>query len=67
MFLVTCPPLEEQTEIVGRLEKGIRGLEGLMQESMAAAALLLERRSALISAAVTGQIDVRGLATEEEP
>ena len=64
MFFVTCPPLEEQTEIVGRLEKDIGGLEGLMQESIAAAALLLERRSALISAAVTGQIDVRGLAPE---
>jgi len=28
--------------------------------------LLAERRSALISAAVTGQIDVRGLAEAEE-
>ena len=28
--------------------------------------LLQERRSALISAAVTGQIDVRGLVTEQE-
>lgn len=67
MFMVTCPPLEEQTEIVGRLEKDVGGLEGLKKESMAAAALLLERRSALISAAVTGQIDVRGLVKEEEP
>ncbi|MDH4406653.1 MAG: hypothetical protein QE276_11690 [Cyanobium sp. D14.bin.5] len=31
-----------------------------------AIALLKERRSALISAAVTGQIDVRGLVSEAE-
>ena len=29
--------------------------------------LLQERRTALISAAVTGQIDVRGFATQETP
>jgi type I restriction enzyme S subunit len=33
----------------------------VIQSSEAVIALLQERRSALISAAVTGQIDVRGL------
>ena len=36
--------------------------DGLMAEANRAITLLKERRSALISAAVTGQIDVRGLA-----
>jgi type I restriction enzyme S subunit len=37
----------------------------LINEARNAIALLQERRSALISAAVTGQIDVRGLAPKE--
>jgi type I restriction enzyme S subunit len=36
----------------------------LETESQRAISLLQERRSALISAAVTGQIDVRGLVSE---
>jgi type I restriction enzyme S subunit len=38
----------------------------LALEAERTVALLKERRSALISAAVTGQIDVRGLAPEQE-
>jgi type I restriction enzyme S subunit len=39
-------------------------LQVLSQHASRLVALLQERRSALISAAVTGQIDVRGLVPE---
>jgi type I restriction enzyme S subunit len=61
------PPLHEQKEIMVYLNAECKALDDLTLNSRMACALLQERRSALISAAVTGQIDVRGLATEEEP
>lgn len=55
------PPLPEQETILGRTTELVKGFDLLATESQRASDLLLERRSALISAAVTGQIDVRGL------
>ena len=55
----TLPPLSEQLEIVTFLNTSLRKTDTLITESELAIALLEERRSALISAAVTGQIDVR--------
>ncbi|WP_005035465.1 restriction endonuclease subunit S [Holophaga foetida] len=57
------PPQEEQVEIQHHLEKIIFKINNLTAEAQRAIELLQERRAALISAAVTGQIDVRGLAT----
>lgn len=51
----------EQNQIVAVLDKATAEIECLSNEAENAIALLKERRSALISAAVTGQIDVRGL------
>jgi type I restriction enzyme, S subunit len=62
---VPTPPWEEQAEIAQYLEKRCAEFDGLIAESAKAAKLLAERRAALITAAVTGQIDVRGLATAE--
>jgi len=56
---IACPPEEEQAEIVSVLDKQAASLDALITESEIAIALLQERRSALISAAVTGKIDVR--------
>lgn len=56
------PPLEEQTSIASFLDRETAKLHTLMTEARTAITLLQERRTALISAAVTGQIDVRGLA-----
>ena len=53
------PPLHEQVEIVKRLDAGLRGLEDIAGKTMQTIDLLRERRAALITAAVTGQIDVR--------
>jgi type I restriction enzyme S subunit len=63
--LLSCPPLPEQLSILAALDKALCGLDQLITEAGLLTKVLRERRSALISAAVTGQIDVRGLATEE--
>lgn len=55
------PPIAEQTAIVRFLDATTRGLDALVIEAEHAIALLKERRTALISAAVTGKIDVRNL------
>lgn len=60
--IVSLPPQDEQYEIVLHLAAEVKRLEALQAESQRAIDLLKERRSALISAAVTGKIDVRGLA-----
>ncbi len=61
-LLLTVPPTEEQVKILDHLRVAIDKMDGLIAEAHSAIALLQERRSALISAAVTGKIDVRGLA-----
>ncbi|WP_130473039.1 restriction endonuclease subunit S [Candidatus Magnetaquicoccus inordinatus] len=57
------PPLPEQSAIVAYLDQQTAKLDTLTAEAQRAIELLKERRSALISAAVTGKIDVRGMAT----
>lgn len=54
------PPLQEQIAIAEFLDSEMSKLATLSDEATRAVALLSERRSALIAAAVTGQIDVRG-------
>ena len=61
-FVIPRPPLSEQTAIATFLDRETTKLDTLMAEARTAITLLQERRTALISAAVTGQIDVRGLA-----
>lgn len=65
-LVVAIPQLHEQEELLSSINAICEEIQGLASEATAAESLLKERRSALISAAVTGQIDVRGLATEEE-
>jgi type I restriction enzyme, S subunit len=63
---LALPPLNEQRRIVSFLDQKLAGLDGLVQNVCRATDLLKERRSALISAAVTGQIDVRDLVMDSE-
>lgn len=56
---IPVPTLEEQGEINAFLEAETGKLDRLVADAERAIALLKERRSALITAAVTGQIDVR--------
>ncbi len=59
------PPLGEQVDIAAVVTRETDRLERLTDEAERAITLLRERRAALISAAVTGKIDVRGLAPSE--
>lgn len=59
------PPHSEQREIVVTLQHDLSQIDRLAIESTQVIDLLQERRTALISAAVTGQIDVRDLAKSE--
>ncbi|MCX7150585.1 MAG: restriction endonuclease subunit S [Rhodocyclales bacterium] len=56
---VAVPPKNEQAAIAVFLDSELAKLDTLTAEAQRAIDLLQERRSALISAAVTGQIDVR--------
>jgi type I restriction enzyme S subunit len=56
------PPRDEQDSIVNYLDAQTTAFDTLTAEAQRAIDLLQERRSALISAAVTGQIDVRLLS-----
>ena len=60
--MVAVPPIVEQQDIVDFLAHACSRLDRLVSEAQSAITLLQERRAALISAAVTGKIDVRGLA-----
>ncbi|MEZ2741185.1 restriction endonuclease subunit S [Paenalcaligenes hominis] len=62
-MLVPLPEVNEQRVIVELIVRESARLDALMNDSKQVVELLRERRSALISAVVTGQIDVRGLVT----
>ena len=53
------PPLKEQKRIATYLDKETAKIDTLIEKCETAIELLKERRTALISAAVTGKIDVR--------
>ena len=57
--------MSEQLAIVNDVKRLLAEFGGLIAESEIAVGLLQERRTALISAAVTGQIDVRGMFSKE--
>lgn len=61
---IPVPPLREQVAIANWLERVVAASDALSAEVGSALQLLKERRSALISAAVTGQIDVRNVVPE---
>ncbi len=56
---IPIPPIEEQKEIVAYLNREVARIDELSSQADGVVMLLRERRSALISAAVTGKIDVR--------
>ena len=61
------PPLNEQVAISDFLDSETAKLDDLTTEAQHTIELLKERRSALISAAVTGKIDVRGYHVHSQP
>ncbi len=65
LYKVAVPPPTEQEEIEASIGLAQSAMSELMKDAERNVELLQERRSALISAAVTGQIDVRGLVEAE--
>lgn len=61
---ITLPPMTEQQEIAAYLDRVTTKLDALSTEAETSIALLQEHRSALITALVTGKVDVRGHAKE---
>lgn len=58
-FRLIAPPLQEQTAIAAYLDRETAKIDRLIEKVETAMARLQEYRSALITAAVTGKIDVR--------
>jgi type I restriction enzyme, S subunit len=63
---VPAPQLDEQLKIVAYLERQLAVFEELKNRVSQSIVLMMEHRQALITFAVTGKIDVRGLVTDEE-
>lgn len=59
-LLLPKPPLREQELISQTLDKKTSKMDGIVKKTRASIKLLKEYRTALMSAAVTGKIDVRG-------
>lgn len=57
---IPIPPVEEQQTLVDCLNKDMARFELVVSKALFSLTLLQERRTALISAAVTGKIDLRG-------
>lgn len=57
-FRIPLPPLDEQERIVQHLDETTARIDAMLAKTKELKDLLTERRSALITAAVTGQIEV---------
>ena len=64
--LFPVPPIKEQETIINYIKDYLVKLDALVANANKATNLLLERRTALISAAVTGKIDVRDWQPPEQ-
>lgn len=60
-LVIAWPPANEQEHIASRISAAVEECDSLVRQASEGVKLLQERRSSLISAAVTGKIDVRDL------
>lgn len=65
-FRVPIPSYDDQKAICEKITESIAGIDTILHRCRCSIDLLIEHRQALITAAVTGKIDVRGLVTDEE-
>ena len=65
--VIALPPVQEQTLIVNHIEVWTRNIAIEISLVQRAVALVKEHRSALITAAVTGQIDIRTYRSKKQP
>lgn len=63
---MACPPVEEQIRITKHIEIQTKSIDAMLTKCTEAIARLTEYRTALITAATTGQIDVRGWQAGKE-
>lgn len=56
---IVCPPVKEQQQVAAFLKTSLARLDVITAKTQLSIDLLKKRRSALITAAVTGQIDLR--------
>ncbi len=61
-FALRASPISEQSRLLTDAEVALQAIDTLTAEAERAIGWLQERRTALISAAVTGKIDVRGIS-----
>jgi len=61
--LIALPPIKDVTTVVKTIRTKSEGFELLITRAQSAIELMKERRTALISAAVTGKIDIRHYAS----
>jgi type I restriction enzyme S subunit len=66
-FQIPVPPLGEQREIIKYCKSNAERFSNLIGRAENAIELMQERRTALISAAVTGKIDVRNWVAPAHP
>ena len=64
-MLIPLPPFEEQKAIAAYFDEKTQRIDALASKTADAIELLAEYRTALVTAAVTGQIDVRDAAPTE--
>jgi type I restriction enzyme S subunit len=65
-FTFPFPPVDEQRAIADFLDRRIASIEGLVAKAQQVVECLQEYRTALITAAITGKIDVRGVGTNAD-
>jgi type I restriction enzyme S subunit len=65
-LVASVPPIAEQDQVILHIYRASAQLDSAIRDADILMALLKERRSALISAAVTGKIDVRSVVTERK-
>ncbi|MFC7458747.1 hypothetical protein ACFQS2_16270 [Brachybacterium sp. GCM10030267] len=58
-IVLPCPPIDEQHAIIAHISQQTSRIDTLIAKAEEHIALAKERRSALITAAVTGQLDIR--------
>jgi type I restriction enzyme S subunit len=65
--MICLPPMDEQREIVERLERHLDEIGVAVSRLSSSIAVVKERRAALISAAVTGQIPLADMVADPAP
>ena len=64
-FCIACPPRDEQELIANYIDTACAKLDMLISNLRSGIETLQEYRSAIVTSAVTGKIDVRELEREE--